>query len=78
MTRIADRDECCYEIQEGCGDEEPFPPEFVAPSSCLNDDCSMCSLSYYDATNYLSQDGALLRRIVDYAGGITQGAVVNT
>ena len=50
-TATVDRDTCCYEIQEGCGDEEGRPPLYVG-GSCTNDDCSTCSLEYYDATNY--------------------------
>lgn len=37
----------------------------------------MCSLSYYDATNYLKDDGSLIRRIVDY-DSINMGVTVNT
>ena len=74
---LVHRDVCCENIGQGCGAVEEFPPQYVEPSSCLNDDCSMCSLSFYGATNYFDVDGVLLRRIIDYAGGIMQDTAVN-
>ena len=68
---IVDDSVCCYEIQEGCTKEEPFPNEYQQPSMCLDDECTQCSLSYYAATNYFSDD-VLTRRIVDYDGGLLQ------
>ena len=70
------KEDCCREAGQGCGRIEMTPPEYTEASSCNNDDCSECSLTYYSATNYFNDNGDLLNRIVDYDSGTTTEAKV--
>ena len=73
-TDYVDKDICCTEAGQGCGRIEHTPPEYTG-GSCLNDECSECSLTSYMATNYFNDDDALINRIVDYDSGLTEDSV---
>ena len=62
------KDICCIEAQLGCGRTEMTPPEYTE-GSCLNAECSECSLTSYMATNYFDDADSLINRIVDYESG---------
>ena len=73
-TELLGKEDCCRGAGQGCGRIEHTPPEYTG-GSCLNDECSECSLTSYMATNYFNDDDALINRIVDYDSGVTEDSV---